>query len=527
MEVFDQNLQSPSENGSAMEESGELSISGVKLGLQLGVLYGRHSVDLCLVQKIFNKFYIRDIRSFPHDMIDNTQMEEMNSKVVEIIKDYLYQNKLQAIPINLGLYGEHIAFRRMQIPAMTPKEISNAVLWEGEKLFPFKFDECRTDFQIVDKQLDENKKVKALGVNITAVKDEIIEDFYKNFKAFGLKLGQVNFLPNFTTKFLKLFNHNFGEQYLHIHVNDNLGFAVFLQNNELNFCQQFMSWPFFDSSVSTGITNIESIATELQSFIDIYVANSRFAKIDSIVISGIASKNPELIEYLNSSTGIPCQYFIESDYRIKKLSGISNSELDKNLPVIASAIANPNYHPLAPDKIKIKNEKQKFYSRLGMIAAASIIITLGLSWIKYSEEQKVELELNGVRNSITEIENSPAYLAYLNIVGKLNRGKEFLRLTSEKKRSHLNVLVKSLSYDIPENLSLLEVHTTQKNNKYSMRLTGHVRIKDFSPEIILARYIKALEKFPYFNNIKVISHNKNLENEEFDLDFQLTMDVQV
>ncbi|MFH1701490.1 MAG: hypothetical protein ABIE07_13000 [Candidatus Zixiibacteriota bacterium] len=527
MEIKDRVLQEYTGIADAIQFPAKSTIGGIQWGLHLGVLYGRHSVDICLVQNLLGIFRVRDVSSFPLDLIENSQSDEIYSKVIEIIKSYLYRNRLPAIPINLGLYGEHLAFRQMRIPAMPRNEIANAVLWEGEKLFPFKFKDCRVHFEIANKERDENKKITALDINITVAKNEIIENIYRRFESSGLKLGQVNFLPNFATKFLKTCDKNSGGNYLHIHINDNLSFAVFLQNNELSFYQQFMSWPFIDSSIKTGIANIESIVTELQSFIDIFIANSRSAKIDSIVISGINSNKTELPDYIQASIGIPCHYYINSTSKIRKISGFSISDLDKNLPAVANAMANPDEQPLAPDKIKQKIEKRKFYSRLGLIAAASLIITLGLSWFKHIHENEVETELNRTRANITDIENSPAYHTYLNIVGKLNQGKEFLRMSSDKEHSHFGVVVRSLSFDIPKNLNLTEIHTTQNENKYSMRLTGHVRIKDFSPEIVLAQYIKALEKYPYFSNINVISHNKRLKGDEFDLDFQILMDVQV
>ncbi|MEE9442907.1 MAG: hypothetical protein V3V99_09600 [candidate division Zixibacteria bacterium] len=526
MKMADQNL-STIDNDVATMTFRTTPLTGLRVGLRLGVIFGRHSVNLSLIQNIFGKNFIRDIASFPLDLIESSQSQEIFSKVVELIRNYLYQNQLPAIPVNIGLYGENMAFRRMYIPVMSSGEISNAVLWEGEKLFPFKFSDCRLHYHIADKVRGESKKISSLGVNITAVKSEIIEDLYQRFYNAGLKPGQINFLPNLTSDFVKISDKNAGRYQLHIHLDNNLSFAVFLHNNELSFFQEFMSLPFFDSSVRTGITNIESIISELQSFIDIYIAHTRDAAIDTILISGKTSQNSELLDYINSTTGIPCQYLLDPAPKMPRISGISIRDLYKNLPVIATAAANPNFRPLAPDAIRQKAVKRQFYSRVGLIAMAFIIIACGLFGMIQSQEQKVESELESIRAKITEIENSPAYHTYLNIVGKLNRGKEFLRMSSDKQHSHLGVLIKSLSFDIPESLNLTEIHTIQKENGYSMRLTGHVRIKNFSPEIVLAGYIKALEEYPYFNNVEVISHNKNLEDEEFDLDFQIMMDIQV
>ncbi len=492
---------------------------------RLGVIIGRHSVNLCLIKKSFNKTNIIDISVHPLDIAQDIGIEEIIDKTSDVVAEYLSKNNLRDIPVNIALQGENIAFRRVQMPNMPKSELVQAVLFESEKLFPFKFSDSRVNLDII-KSIDKNKS-KNIEVNVTAAKASLINLVYDKFTKANIRIGQANFLPIFTTTVFDRFEKERQKHFLHLHLDDNICFAAFIQNIKLDFFQEFMSWPFYDADNNTGIVNIEAIITELQSFIDLYIAHSRTAEIDTIFITGTQAESQDLLDHISSETGIQSKFLFEDNAVITEINNNTENDIHKFLPAIMTAHAHPNKKPLAPENIYLRNQQLGFRIRLAAIAAVFLLLIAGMHFIEWSKEKRQLNEMASLTEQISAIENSDGYKTYLNLVGKLNKGKVHLKNIANKQASHLHTILKTLSYNLPNSINFNEIMLHSHNNRYSLQLTGNVRVKDYSPEIVLAGYMQQLEELPFFSKVDVVTHSKEVKNNRFDLSFQLSMDTRI
>lgn len=494
---------------------------------RLGVVFSQNSIAFCLAYTRFGKPVIADVCNEKFAAEELPAPENYLNAAVGIIHQYVRRNKLQGVPINIGLMSQEIAFRRMYLPAMPIAELREAVRWDGEKLFPFPFSKSAMHFEVVDKVTDGD--TKRLGINIVAAKSTMIEDIYKNFASAGLPVGQVNFLPAMMTGIMtsRMGDQTDNRQIL-IHLDDTRrSMAAFIQNGHLEFFQEFVTPLFINAEDETGLANFDAVAAELQSFQDLYIAQSRISDIGAILISGSLANSPGFVAAVEKQTGIPCRSIHEYEpYR--QLTGTLSSDCPSEfLPAIMTATVSPAKQPLAPAEIVARAENKSFLVRVGSVAALSVLTVSTIQYLQSRREHNLSETLQARTAEVQMLEQSPAYQGYLNLAGKLKRSQSYLQLSQSKKDSHFHAILKALAQDVPSDLSFSDIEFKNFDEGLQLRLMGHVRVDNFSPEIILAQYIETLRKLPFLRNVTVTNHHKQKKNDKFDLFFQIQMDTQV
>jgi hypothetical protein len=139
----------------------------------------------------------------------------------------------------------------------------------------------------------------------------------------------------------------------------------------------------------------------------------------------------------------------------------------------------------------------------------------------------VQTELVARTAAVETIENSDAFRAYLRLMTAMSRGREALAASQGQDRPQCHALLKELSLIVPEHLSLTAFRLSLENNLPTVFLDGDVTLTDFSPEIVLAEYVAALEKSAIIDNVRVIGHRKERRGDGFRLSFQLKMGAKV
>ncbi|MCK5126524.1 MAG: hypothetical protein KAR42_09730 [candidate division Zixibacteria bacterium] len=499
----------------------------VRFGGRIGCVLDESGFTLCFCKKLFNKTLILDIKKHTFDSDEPANLSSHIDTIIGEIQKYRNLYKTGNIPVNIGLLRHDVAFRRMFLPKMPAVELNQAVMWEGEKLFPFPFSESIVYFETVVKIL--RGETPFVGINIVAAKSFIIEELFSKLTSAKIKIGQINFLPCILSSIISSSDiKNYGERQILLHLDDsNTSMALFIHNGKLEFYQEFVTTPFLDENVDVGISNLEALTAELQSFQDLYIAQSRISEIKNIIITGPLAENQKLQSHINTITGIPCVNIAHIDsykslFKDNKLRQNSNY-----LPVIQTACVSPDIHPLIPETVLKKINQNKFIRRVSTAAVLTILLVASLHLVNLRTEEYLLSKLDAKKTDVLAYEQSEAYQGYLNLAGKLRRGKSYLRLTETKQDSHFNIILKTLSRDLPKELNLTDIYFKNQEEGLRLRLVGHVKIGDFSPEIILAQYVESLRKLPFLRNIEVTNHHKQRKNDKFDLQFQINMDTQV
>jgi hypothetical protein len=89
------------------------------------------------------------------------------------------------------------------------------------------------------------------------------------------------------------------------------------------------------------------------------------------------------------------------------------------------------------------------------------------------------------------------------------------------------VVLKEVSLSLPEYITLTAINLEEAGSGHELILEGYVRIREFSPEIVLAEYVETLNALPFFSGVTVSHHQKRPDRDKDDLTFQLKMDARV
>ncbi|MCP4567651.1 MAG: hypothetical protein GY841_08735, partial [FCB group bacterium] len=312
-----------------------------------------------------------------------------------------------------------------------------------------------------------------------------------------------------------------------IYLDGEQSLAVFVHNGYLEFFQQFVTQPKAAGEGQAGIANIDAIGEELTTFLDLYGAQDSTRLINSIFLCGKYGWGEDTAEFIGNRTGLPCIAAQAPDSPLLKYAGVERLELNDSIAAVITSTVATNRYPLAPDDFQVAVEKSSLIRNVSIAAAITLLFLGSWHYLQYRTETNINSQMLALQDEIRSFEQSPAYIAYVNLTHRLNRSKTYLEGIRNKRASHTHLLIKALSMNIPQQLSLTGFDLHLFEGRYTLQLDGNVRLKDFSPEIILAQYVEDLRKSPLFDNLIVTSHQKRLTNKEFELTFQLTLDARV
>jgi Tfp pilus assembly PilM family ATPase len=502
------------------------ALTSMRIGHQAGIVISKRSIRLCLVRRrLFRNRVIGTATYIMDPDISGNWVGQIEA-AANILKSHLRENRLTRVPINIGLAGEDIAFRRMYLPQMPAGELSAAVLWEGEKIFPFNLNQCQVDHKLVDRV--RRNDTDHAAINIVAARRSIIEIFYHRFGSTGLKIGQIGFLPVFIADKLSGKKIVDSEQHnLFLYLDDEQGMAMFVHHGVLEFFQQFVTKPLAHSENDQALANPAAIASELNSFLELYNGQSFGVEVDNIIICGKYATDTGAAAFIANHTGLPCR----TTTSIKTLSSFlgypSGSETTDYLDAITTALAAPGENLLAPVEIREAEGRKRMITRVNVAAALALLVVSSMHIQLYHQEKSGQCDLEYKKVLVEAFEKSPGYLAYVNLMGKLVRDQAYLNKTHHFGESHFNIVLKELTLLLPEHINITSINLEEAEDKYLLQLDGHVRLDGFSPEIVLAEYVETLGASPFFQNVAVSQHDKKREGSRFDLTFQLKMDARV
>jgi Tfp pilus assembly PilM family ATPase len=490
----------------------------------LGLVITDDTAQLGLVRYQFGSPQPIDVRtmSFERSLAEGWPVRI--SKAVAWTHDYLHRQKLTRTPINVALLGHDISFRRLILPFMPPSELAEAVRWEGNKLFPFDLAECAVHYEIARRFSRDNADFVA--INIIAAGRHIIDALYGQCRATGLVPGQVNFLPCLFTRLLSM-EPPVDRQACQVvlFLDENHSLATFIVNGYLEFYQEFGAQPVAGLVGTDAIDNILPLADELTSFVDLYHAQEREHTVQSVILCGKFAGDQRTAAYLTEATGLPCR--LAAGMGEPTAADAKIAIPGESAAALLTALAPSHVHPLAPSAYHQQQEKKRFQRRLAVAAVVTLTGLSGWQFATYNAVSDLSHRLESTRSERTEVENSPAYRTFMILNQSAGLKQPPTGTPSASPHSRYQALLKEISLVTPEDLTLSVMDIRLEEGRQVAQLDGCIRVSDFSPEIVLARYVEALTNSPFFDGVTVISHQKQRDGAGFTLNFQLLMDVRV
>jgi hypothetical protein len=259
----------------------------------------------------------------------------------------------------------------------------------------------------------------------------------------------------------------------------------------------------------------------------LYYAQIRGNSLDSIILCGRLASSPDAAAYIEDQTTIPCSTAENLPALRKIIEGSDSAQVIEMLDAVVTALAPVDYLPLAPTAVRRRAERQAMLTPALFSLTAALAVVIVASIGQYYHAVILESSLSARQAEAASIETSPGYQGYVRLTERLNRGREMLNDVHSEHHAQCHAILKELSLILPDPLGLTAVDVELENGRYMLYLDGSVKLADFSPEIILAQYVAALEKSPFFHNVSVVSHQKQREGDNFNLSFQLKMDARV
>jgi len=226
--------------------------------------------------------------------------------VVEQLRKLVSEKEISDSSINIGVSGDSVIVRYLDLPKMEKKELDQALRYEAQQYIPFKMEEVLFDYHLIE-GLDQTKdKIKVL---LVAAKKEVVMDFVQLLGEIGLKAHLID-VNSFAL--INCFQAN-GPKEEDVVALVNLGFSLV----NINILQGEM--PFFTRDISLSsdiialyhnkmqqpeqpIEEIKPLLTnlirEIQLSIDYF--ESEFEKqVNKIYVSGEGARSAGLINLFN------------------------------------------------------------------------------------------------------------------------------------------------------------------------------------------------------------------------------------
>src|SRR5581483_5264935 len=266
-------------------------------------------------------------------IVDGTVMDA--GRVVSSIKELLAEQSVKAKDVALSVSGHSVIVKKINVPAMSEEELEESIKWEAEQYIPFDINDVNIDFHILG-AADAQDGKDQMGVILVAVKKDKLTEYTTLVTEAGLNPVVVD-VDAFTLE--NMFGVNYDVREGEIVALVNIGASVMNINilkggtftftrdisiggnryNEMIQREFNVSYEQAERAKRTeqveGIDpeallnlinnlNVEIASEVIRSF-DYFKTTSTNENIDRIIISGGASKVPNLVAHLSDKSGVP------------------------------------------------------------------------------------------------------------------------------------------------------------------------------------------------------------------------------
>ncbi|MBN2096907.1 MAG: type IV pilus assembly protein PilM [Candidatus Omnitrophica bacterium] len=155
----------------------------MKEKLSIGLDLGHRHINLVKLSKEPEGLKLLDIASVALE--PKQGKEEKLKKLVKLIKE----KALSAHCVNLGISGESVVVRYIDLPRMKKPELAQALKYEAQQYIPFKIEEVIFDYHLLDQANSTSNRMKVL---LVAAKKQAIVELIELIKQAGLKPNLID-----------------------------------------------------------------------------------------------------------------------------------------------------------------------------------------------------------------------------------------------------------------------------------------------------------------------------------------------
>lgn len=140
--------------------------------INLGLDIGTTSIKAVELIEKRNGYELRNLIKIDLPWIEkNAEKETITAK---LIRDFIRKYKINTRRVISGIRGESVIIRRIKVPLMEGKQISQAMRWQAEEHIPYSLNQICLDFQVLERNLT-GEEGEEMSVILVGAKKETVE----------------------------------------------------------------------------------------------------------------------------------------------------------------------------------------------------------------------------------------------------------------------------------------------------------------------------------------------------------------
>ena len=138
---------------------------------------GSHSIKLVQLKKTGKNYHLQNFGVMPlkHEAIVDGAISDAGA-VVDGIRNLVKMEKIATKDIVTSVAGESVIVKKIRIPHMSEKELSESITWEAEQHIPFEMSDVNLDFQIMPSNESNGADDDRMDVILVAARRSKMED---------------------------------------------------------------------------------------------------------------------------------------------------------------------------------------------------------------------------------------------------------------------------------------------------------------------------------------------------------------
>ncbi|MEM7646026.1 MAG: type IV pilus assembly protein PilM [Pseudomonadota bacterium] len=265
-----------------------------------------------------------------------------------------------------GMFGGAVIVKKISMPRIDPKLVSEQIQWEAEQYIPFDLSEVNLDYHLIQGGAVASETMDIL---LVAAKHDYIIRYFEAIESAGLKCSIID-VNGFALANSFEINYGLrsGETVAIINLGSGVSNLVVIENGNVVFCRDIpVGGSVYNMEISRDLgvstqeaeelkigysqtkqspaelANIisstnEMICEEIKDSFRFYEQSKSGSQVSSIFLSGGSIKIPHLVESISTATGLNCQILNPLQKVTYNKKAFSDQFIDEILPFLPGVI---------------------------------------------------------------------------------------------------------------------------------------------------------------------------------------------
>jgi type IV pilus assembly protein PilM len=300
----------------------------------IGLDLGTSSIKMAELKQSGRSFKLMNfgMSAIPEGLVDGGEIVDP-SALAQIIMALHKELGLKTKSVCTGMFGGAVIVKKISMPRIDPKLISEQIQWEAEQYIPFDLSEVNLDYHLLPTKRED---AETMDILLVAAKHDYIIRYFEAIEIAGLKCAMID-VNGFALA--NCFELNYGvrnETLALINIGAGVTNLVVLEKGGVIFCRDipfggsmynleisrelgvstqeaeelkigFAQTQSSPEELATVIKNTnEMICEEITESFSFYDQSNSGGAISEIFLSGGSVRVPSLVDSIAETTGISC-----------------------------------------------------------------------------------------------------------------------------------------------------------------------------------------------------------------------------